>query len=82
MAKELERAGVPTVLVTALPGVAMKVGANRVLRGKSFSHPCGDPALDAGAERRFRVSLVRQALAALQTPVEGPTLFETAAPRA
>jgi glycine reductase len=70
------------VLVTALPGVAMKVGANRIVRGKSFSHPCGDPSVDSGAEQRFRIGLIRQALAALQTPVEGPTLFEATGPGA
>lgn len=56
--------------------MALKIGANRIFRGKSFSHPCGDPSVDAAAERRFRFALIRQALAALQTPVTEPTLFE------
>ena len=70
------------MLITALPGVAMKIGANRIFRGKSFSHPCGDPSVDADAEHRFRVGLIRQALAALQTPVTEPTLFEATGPGA
>ena len=66
--------GMPTVVITALPAVAVKVGANRVVRGKGFSHPCGNPALDPPAERAFRLTVVRTALNALQVPVEGPTV--------
>lgn len=78
MAKEVERSGIPTVLITSLSAVALKVGANRVLQGKRFSHPCGDPALGRNDECRWRVGLMRAALAALATPVTGPTLFEGA----
>lgn len=76
MAKELERAGFPTALVTTLTDVALKVGANRVVRGASFSHPCGRPGLAEADELAFRCALVDRALAALRTPVDGPTLFE------
>ena len=79
MAKEVERAGIPTVLITSLSTVALKVGANRVLQGKRFSHPCGNPALEAEDEQKWRLELLRAALRALTTPVTGPTLFESAA---
>ena len=62
--------------VTSLTDVALKVGANRVVRGARFSHPFGSPSLPPEAERAFRVALVREALRALRTPVDGPTLFE------
>jgi len=55
------------------------VGANRVVRGVRFGHPCGNPALSEADERLLRVAIVREALAALRTPVSGPTLFESAA---
>ncbi len=58
--------------------MAVKVGANRVVRGNRFSHPCGNPLLDPADERAWRIELVRAALQALRTPVEGPTLFEPA----
>ncbi len=80
MAKELEREGLPTVIVTSLPDVALKVGANRVLRGASFSSPCGRPSLGPADERRFRLALVRRAVAILGTPVDRPTLFENDRP--
>jgi glycine reductase complex component B subunit gamma len=64
------------VTVTSLTDVALKIGANRVVRGVRFSHPCGDPALGREPERELRLALVREALEALRTPVNGPTLFE------
>ena len=79
MAKEVERAGIPTVLITSLSTVALKVGANRVLQGKRFSHPCGNPALKREDERAWRVELLRRAMQALATPVTRPTLFDAPA---
>ena len=78
MAKELERAGFPTATVTSLVAVAAKVGANRIVRGNRFSHPCGRPGLPPDEERAWRVELIRTALRALATPVDGPTVFEPA----
>jgi glycine reductase complex component B subunit gamma len=76
MAKELERAGFPTATVTSLAAVAVKVGANRIVRGNRFSHPFGRPELPPAEERAWRVELLRTALRALRTPVDGPTVFE------
>jgi betaine reductase len=76
MAKEMERVGIPTALITSLSSVALKVGANRVIQGKRFSHPCGNPDLKPEDERAWRIKLVRTAMQALTTPVTGPTLFE------
>ncbi len=76
MGKELERAGLPTVTVTSLTAVALKVGANRVLRGTRFSCPCGNPALSEKDEKAWRIKFARSIIKALQTKVDGPTLFE------
>ena len=81
MAKELERAGFPTVTVTSLTEVALKVGANRVVRGGRFSAPCGNPVLTREDERAWRLALVRRALGTLATAVSGPTVFEPDTPR-
>ena len=64
--------------VTSLASVALKLGANRVVRGARFSHPCGQPGLTPEDERVWRVGLVRAAVNALRTPVAEPTLFEPA----
>lgn len=60
--------------VTSFTSVGLKVGANRVVTGNRFSHPCGNPALDPADERAWRLDFVRRALNALRMPVEQPTL--------
>jgi glycine reductase complex component B subunit gamma len=62
-------------VITALPPLAMQAGANRVVQGVKIEHVCGDPTLSPSADRALRRRLVERALQALQTPVEGPTLF-------
>lgn len=75
MAKELERAGFPTVLVTCLTNVAEMVGANRILAGVAIPHPVGDPGLSPEEERQHRRRLLLRALEVLSVPVEAPRLF-------
>jgi glycine/betaine/sarcosine/D-proline reductase family selenoprotein B len=69
LAKEIERAGIPTVYVTSLPTVAMMIGANRIVRGPAITHPFG---LDPGERRR----IVERALMLLETDVEPNTVWE------
>ena len=64
------------MFITALPTIAQMVGANRVLRGVSITHPTGDPSLAAGDERDLRVAIVRRALAMLTVEVEPDTVWE------
>jgi glycine reductase len=75
MAKELERAGIPTVLVTCLTNVAEMVGANRILAGVAIPHPVGDPGLTSEEEPRARRRLLLRALEVLTVPVDAPRLF-------
>jgi len=65
MAKEIERAGIPTVHVTNLVTVARNTGANRILPGRAIPHVFGDPSLAPDEERRLRRRLVEEALALL-----------------
>jgi glycine/betaine/sarcosine/D-proline reductase family selenoprotein B len=71
LAKEIERAGIPTVYVTSLPTVATMIGANRIVRGPAITHPFG---LDADERRR----IVERALELLETDVEPNTVWEVA----
>ena len=64
------------VVLSALPPLAMQAGANRVVQGVKIEHVCGDPTLAPAANRVLRRRLVDRALAALQTDVAGPTLFQ------
>jgi betaine reductase len=65
------------VVVTALPSVALGIGANRVVQGAQFHYPLGQPELAPEREREWRRALVEQALRALETPVSGPTLLQS-----
>jgi glycine/betaine/sarcosine/D-proline reductase family selenoprotein B len=71
--------GIPTVFVTALPTIARMVGANRILRGVSITHPTGDPSLGAADELAERRRLVERALAMLSADVAPLTVWETSA---
>jgi glycine/betaine/sarcosine/D-proline reductase family selenoprotein B len=69
LAKEIERAGITTVFVTALPTIASMIGVNRIVHAPAITYPFG---LDAGERRR----IVERALEMLETPVEPTTVWE------
>ncbi len=75
ISKELEKAGLPVALISAMFPVAQQVRANRIVKGVSIPHPCGDPSLSKELDARLRREIVRTALKALESAVEGPTLF-------
>jgi glycine reductase complex component B subunit gamma len=64
------------VFVTALPTIGRMVGANRVLRGVSITHPTGDPSLAVGDEHAVRRRIVERALEMLEADVEPRTVWE------
>ena len=68
--------GIPVVVISALPPLAMQAGANRVVQGVKIEHVCGDPALAPEANRALRRRLVEQALRTLGISVERPTLVQ------
>lgn len=45
MAKEIERAGFPVVVMANLIDVAKTVGSNRIVPTTSVPYPIGDPTL-------------------------------------
>ena len=66
----------PVAMFSALPALALDVGAPRVIRGVRIEHVCGDPSLSEEEDRQLGRELVMTALRALQTAITGPTLFE------
>ncbi|MBA2765894.1 MAG: glycine/betaine/sarcosine/D-proline family reductase selenoprotein B [Solirubrobacterales bacterium] len=76
MSKELERAGIPTVLLCNLISIAKRVGAPRIVTTRGIPYPTGDPDLGPEQERAWRRELLERALHALATPVTEPTVFE------
>ncbi len=75
MSKELEKAGLPVALVTAMYPVAEQVRATRIVKGVSIPHPCGDPNLSKELDARLRREIIQTALNALESEVKGPTVF-------
>jgi len=66
------------VFITALPTIAKMVGANRILKGVSITHPAGDPSLAVGEEHALRRRIVERALEMLATEVGPGTVWEVA----
>ena len=62
--------------LSALPALALNVGANRVVRGVRIEHVCGDPSLAEDADLALGTRIVRTALRAICTDVDAPTLFD------
>ena len=75
IANEIERGGVPVGFVTAMTKLGTLTGTNRIINGVKIPHPCGDPDLPPKADKNIRREIVKSALDALQTNVDGPTVF-------
>jgi betaine reductase len=76
MVKEIERAGLPVVHICTVTPISLTVGANRIVPAIAIPHPLGNPSLPADEEKELRRRLVKKALRALQTPVDGQKVFE------
>jgi betaine reductase len=76
MVKEIERVGIPVVHMCTVVPISLTVGANRIVPAVAIPHPLGNPELPPAEEKALRRRLVEKALKALQTEVEGQTVFE------
>jgi len=76
MAKEIERAGIPTVHICSIVPISKTVGANRIVPAIAIPHPLGDPSKSKEEEKALRRRLVEKALRALGTKIEGQKVFE------
>lgn len=74
MAKEFERAGIPTTLVSTLVPLAQSIGPNRIVAGRAVTNPLGDPSLPPREEFAFRKRLVSKALELLRRELEEPVV--------
>ncbi len=76
MVKEIERAGIPVVHVCTVVPISLTIGANRIVPAIGIPYPLGDPNLGEEGSYKLRMSIVKQALDALQTEVTEQTVFE------
>lgn len=72
---QFDKAGIPAVLVTAIPSLAESLGVNRIVDGGTVTHPMGAPDVTSDEEHAYRTQLFEVALNALNTSVSGPTVF-------
>ena len=77
MVKEIERAGIPVVHVCTVVPISQTVGANRIVPAVAIPHPLGNPSLTPEDEYKLRYNLVKLALEALCTEVDGQTVFKS-----
>ena len=75
ISKELDRAGLPVALITAMYPVAEQVGASRVVKAVSIPHPCGDPSLPPELDGQLRREIVETALNALEADIKATKVF-------
>jgi len=76
MVKEIERHGIPVVHMCTVVPISVTVGANRIVPTVAIPYPLGDPSLPPEEEKELRRKLVKKALDALSTEVDGQTVFE------
>ena len=76
MVKEIERAGIPVVHVCTVVPISLTIGANRIVPAVGIPYPLGDPNLGDEGSYKIRMKLVKKALDALCTEVDGQTVFE------
>ncbi len=76
MVKEIESLGIPVVHICTVTPISMTVGANRIVPAIAIPHPLGNPALDKDEEKSLRRKIVEKALVALETEVDGQTIFD------
>jgi glycine reductase len=68
----LEKAGIPTVQITAALPVAKMVGSNRTVLGNGIVHVVGDAGMSPEQEKQLRRRLVEKALEQLRSGEKQP----------
>ena len=63
-------------MISAIFGLALTTGANRVIKGARIEHVCGDPQLGETNDKAYGLLIMRTALRALQDLVSEPTLYD------
>ena len=63
----MEKAGIPTVQITAALPVAKMVGSNRTVLGNGIVHVVGDASISPEQEKQLRRRLVEKALEQLRS---------------
>ena len=76
MVKEIERSGIPVVHICTVTPISLTVGANRIVPAVAIPYPLGNPALSPDEAKHLRRKILKTALKALVTDIDGQTVFE------
>jgi len=68
--KEIERTGIPAVLITSLIPTAKMLGANRIVQGVGITNPLGNPRVSQEEEKALRRRILSAALQLLTEKIE------------
>jgi len=68
--KEIERIGIPAVLITSLVPTAQMLGANRIVQGIGITNPLGNPRVPLGEEKESRKKILSSVLRLLTETIE------------
>jgi glycine reductase len=77
MGKEIERSGIPVVVMCNLIDVAKTVGSNRMVQTVSVPYPLGDPEMSPEDEWALRKHRVGIALDSLTDEIQEPKVYPT-----
>ena len=75
MVNEIDKAGIPVVIITAMTPIAHVIGCNRIIQGVTINNPCSDIALPPEQQRKLEEKFIQRALKALSTGVSTQTFF-------
>lgn len=75
MVKGIEKYGLPVVHMATVVPISLTIGANRIIRCW-YPSSSRRPTQGEVDSKKIRKRMVRRALKALQTPVDGQTVFE------
>ena len=75
MVKEIDKAGIPIVHITAMTPIAQVTGSNRIIQGITINNPCSDVNLPGDQRKKLQKEFVERALKAISTDIAAQTLF-------
>lgn len=76
MGNEVEKAGIPLVVMANLISIAKTVGTNKIVPTISIPYPLGNPLASKEEQREIRYNMVGTSLDALTAEIEEQTVFE------
>lgn len=76
MGNEVEKAGIPLVVMANLISIAKTVGTNKIVPTISIPYPLGNPLASEDEQREIRYNMVGTALDSLTAEIEEQTVFE------